>query len=132
MSDSTKSPFSQIGYICLYVSDLKESIKFYQDILGLELDTSVSTDSFFAFKTGNPQLALEKGGVKKDSEKTKAENPVLFQFLADTPEVLEEMNLVLESNGVKLLKRSQTSSWGISTNFLDPDGNKLSIIYMYK
>ncbi|SRR5258705_4616376 len=130
MSDSKKSPFNQIGYVCLYVSDLQESINFYQNVLGLELDTNVSTDNFFAFKTGNPQLALEKGGVKKDSEKNKAENPVLLQFLADTPEMLEAMNKRLEERGVTLLKRSQESSWGISTNFLDLDGNKLSIVYM--
>ncbi len=127
-----QSLFSQIGYICLYVSDLDTSIKFYRDILGLELDIKVSTDDFFAFKTGNPQLALERGGIKKDSEKTRAENPILLQFLADSPESLEKMNSSLEKNGVPLLKRSRENSWGISTNFLDPDGNKLSIVYMHK
>jgi len=127
----TSSLFSEIGYICLYVADMDISLKFYRDMLGLELDTKVSTEHFFAFKTGKPQLALERGGVKKAGEKTRAENPILLQFLADTPEVLEHMNQQLELNGVNLLKRSVESSWGISTNFLDPDGNKLSIVCMY-
>src|SRR5438105_8851911 len=125
MVNFDKSLFSQMCYICLYVFDLDTSIKFYKNVLGLELDTNISTDSFFAFKTGNPQLALERGGVKKYSEKTRAENPILLQFLADTPEMLEKMNKQLDANGVHLLKRSKESSWGISTNFLDPDGNKL-------
>lgn len=129
MSNSKESLFGQMGYICLYVSDLDASIKFYRDVLGLEPDTKISTDNFFAFKTGHPQLALERGGFKKDSEKTRAENPVLLQFFAESPEKLEAVNKHLETNGVHLLERSQEQSWGIRTNFLDPDGNKLSILY---
>lgn len=131
MGSTNKSLFSHIGYICLYVSDFEESIKFYRDVLELEPDTVVSTDNFFAFKTGETQLALERGGFKKDSEKTRAENPMLLQFRADSPEKLEEMNKQLERHGVQLFKRSKESSYGISTNFLDPDGNKLSIVCMY-
>lgn len=131
MSRLNKSLFSKIGYICLYVSDFDASILFYRNGLGLEPDTKVSTGNFFAFKTGDTQLALERGGFKKTVEKTREENPILLQFRADSPEELEEMNKQLEIHGVYLFKRSQKNSYGMSTNFLDPDGNKLGIVCMY-
>lgn len=65
-----------IAYICLYASDLPQSVKFYRDVLGLE-----------------------------------------------------EMNKRLEEKGVRLLDRSKETSYGTITNFCDPDGNKLEIIY---
>lgn len=131
MSRLNKSLFSKIGYICLYVSDFDASILFYRNGLGLEPDTKVSTGNFFAFKTGSTQLALERGGFKKTVEKTREENPILLQFRADSPGQFEEMNTQLEAHGVNILKRSKNNIWGISTSFLDPDGNKLEIVYMY-
>jgi len=125
-------PFSKIAYICLYVSDIKESIEFYRDVLELEPispESNLSDIDFYAFKTGETILALEPMGSKKRSEKTKAENPYLLQFRADSLDELERMNERLESNGVVPDPRSQKTSYGTITSFIDPDGNKLEIIF---
>ena len=61
--------------------------------------------------------------------KTKAENPILLQFRAESKEHLEAMNKSLEEKGVKLFDRSKQTSYGLITNFCDPDGNKLEILY---
>ena len=132
MSNVGKSPFSKVAYICLYVSDIKESIEFYRYVLELEPlspESNPSDVDFYAFKTGETLLAVEPTGFKKRSEKTKAENPYLLQFRADSLDELESMNRQLESKGVMLNTRSQKTSYGTITNFIDPDGNKLEIIF---
>jgi catechol 2,3-dioxygenase-like lactoylglutathione lyase family enzyme len=131
MNNIGKSPFSKIAYICLYVSNIRESIGFYRDVLELEPlspNVDISSVGFYAFKTGDTLLALEPNGFKKSSEKTKAENPYLLQFRADSPDELERMNQQLEAKGVILNIRSEKTSYGLITNFIDPDGNKLEII----
>lgn len=123
---------STIAYVCLYVSDISESIKFYRDVLGLEPTTpqeDISSTSFYSFHTGTTLLALERNGVKKKGMKTLAENPVLFQFKVESKEQMEEMNTVLEENGVQLYDRSKQTEYGLITNFCDSDGNKLEILY---
>lgn len=121
-----------IAYICLYTSNMNESVTFYRDVLGLESadpKENAETSTFYAFKTGETVLALERNGVKKNDMKTKAENPVLMQFKAESTEHLEELNQQLEGHGVKLFDRSKQTSYGLITNFCDPDGNKVEIIY---
>lgn len=128
----SKPYLKKVAYICLYVSDMSESVKFYRDILGLvpanpQEDTTTST--FYAFKTGETILALERNGVKKNGLKTKAENPVLFQFKAESKEHLEKINTMLEEKAVKLIDKSKPTDYGYITNFCDPDGNKVEIVY---
>jgi catechol 2,3-dioxygenase-like lactoylglutathione lyase family enzyme len=121
-----------IAYICLYTSDLRESVRFYRDILGLEPtspDADLATIGFYAFNTGTGRLGIEGNGVKMDRMKTVAENPVILQFKAESREHLEAMNQHLEAHGVTLYDRSTETSYGIITNFCDPDGNKLEILY---
>ena len=132
MSKAGKSPFRKIAYICLYVSNFKESIKFYRDVLELEPlapESDLSNVDFYAFKTCETLLAVEHMGFKKSSEKTKAENPYVLQFRADSEAELESINKQLESKGVILNTRSEKTSYGTITNFMDPDGNKLEIIF---
>ncbi|HET7077456.1 MAG TPA: VOC family protein [Chloroflexia bacterium] len=121
-----------IAYICLYTSDLRESVRFYRDILGLEPtspNADLDTIDFYSFNTGTGRLGLEGNGVKQDRMKTVAENPVLLQFKAESQEHLEAMNQHLEAYGITLYDRSTQTSYGTITNFCDPDGNRLEILY---
>jgi catechol 2,3-dioxygenase-like lactoylglutathione lyase family enzyme len=121
-----------IAYICLYTSDLRESVRFYRDILGREPtspNADLDTIDFYSFNTGTGRLGLEGNGVKQDRMKTVAENPVLLQFKAESQEHLEAMNQHLEAYGITLYDRSTQTSYGTITNFCDPDGNRLEILY---
>lgn len=120
-----------IAYICLYTLKPAESIKFYRDVLGLEpTDSEVDPETarFYSFNTGEAKLAIEPNGVKKNGMKAKAENPILLQFKAESPEDLEELNKHLEEKGIKIFDRSKKRSYGLITNFCDPDGNKVEIL----
>ena len=118
--------FSRIAYICLYCSNVDDSIRFYRDVLGLKVLSQ--SPEFTCFDTGATKLAIEPGGVRKNGKKELSENPVLLQIAAHSAEELAAMDRHLETHGVKLLTRSKSTPYGIITNFVDPDGNKLEII----
>ncbi len=118
-----------IAYICIHSSNFDESVHFYRDVLGLEFDTKRSEDRFCALKAGSTYIGIEPDGVRKNGQKNKGENPILIQFKAKSREELEKYTEDLESKGVVILARMMERSYGIMTNFNDPDGNKLEILY---
>lgn len=118
--------FSQLAYICLYCFDMKASLTFYRDILGLKVISE--SEDFVSFDTGDIQLAIEPNGCRKEEQKKHHENPYLLQIRVDSEENLEQMDRHLSSKGVKMLFESIKTDYGILTAFLDPDGNKLELI----
>jgi catechol 2,3-dioxygenase-like lactoylglutathione lyase family enzyme len=119
--------FDELAYICLYCADLDASLHFYRDVLGLRIERH--DPAFCQFALGATKLGLEPGGWRKPGQKGWNENPVLLQFRARSLEQLEAMNRHLEAQGVTLLARSVAASYGVITNFLDPDGNKLEVLF---
>lgn len=118
-----------IAYICIFAFNFEESVAFYRDVLGLEEETSRSEENFHAFKAGATHIGIERNGTRKDGQKTKAENPVLIQFKAHSFDELKEITEKLEAKNVRILKSMVETHYGTYTNFLDPDGNKLEILY---
>ena len=102
---------------------------FYRDVLGLEEDMSRSAENFRALKAGSTYIGIEKNGVRKSGEKTKAENPCNIQFAAKNLDELKRCTEHLELKGVRILQKLVETHYGTYTNFLDPDGNKLEILY---
>ncbi len=127
-----KVQLNKIDFICLYTSDIVASAQFYRDILGFQPTNpkeDPATSNYYAFNMEEITFALERNGVKKDEKKIKTENPYLLQFKLESKEQLEEMNKWLEGNGVRLYDRTKQTDYGLITNFCDPDGNKLEIIF---
>ncbi len=118
-----------IAYICIFAGDFDGSVIFYRDKLGLEEDLSRSAKNFHALKAGNIFIGIERNGFRKGEQKTKAENAVLIQFKASTPVELKEITEKLEAKGVQIVDRLVETAYGTFTNFLDPDGNKLEVLY---
>ena len=118
-----------IAYICIYAFNLEESVIFYRDILGLAEDLSRCESNFHAFRAGSTYIGIERKGVRKDGQKTKTENAMLIQFKVSSLKELKKITRDLEAKNVKMLKALVKSSYGTFTNFLDPDGNKLEILY---
>ena len=132
VQQSTKLGLKNISFVSLYASNLPETVKFYRDILQLDPanpDEDPEKSNWYSFKTGDSILAIERGGVRKNGMKTRIENPFLLQFKVESKELLEAMNKRLEDNGVKLYDRAKKTSYGLITNFCDPDGNKVEIIF---
>ena len=118
-----------VAYICIFAGNFHESVIFYRDILGLEEDLSRSEENFHALKAGATYIGIERNGFRKEGQKTKAENAVLIQFKAHSLEELKKLTEELGTKDVRMLKKIVETHYGTFTNFLDPDGNKLEIIY---
>ncbi len=119
--------FSRIAYLCLFCSDLERSIAFYHGVLGLTIERR--DPEFCKLRTVGVSLGLEPGGTCVDRQKTRAENPLLLQFSAASPAALAMMTEHLEAHGVPIKDRCREMPYGMITAFLDPDGNRLEIMY---
>ena len=122
-----KLNFSRLRYVCLYVADVETSMRFYRDILGLVVESQAP--GFVQLGTGTVKLALEPGGTGIHGVKDRGRNPYLLQFEAASYEELSEMTDHLQSCKVGLLSKLKATDYGIITAFIDPDGNKLELLY---
>mgnify|MGYP001022354086 FL=1 len=106
-------------YACwIYVSDLKKSIRFYQNI-GFELKFIEEDGAWAEFDLGETSFALlqrpaEKGMVQP------AKTRIMFE--ADH---IEEMRQQLVFLGVKLIGDIREEPYGKLLTFEDPDGHWL-------
>jgi predicted enzyme related to lactoylglutathione lyase len=117
------------SYICLFISDVARSVDFYERVLKLERLPEQSTEHFTAFRYGSMILGIEPNGVGSEKEKIKAQNPIILQFSVQSKQGLEQATKELEEQGVRIIDRKQKFSFGTLTSFLDPDGNRLEILY---
>ena len=105
-------------YACwIYVSDLKQSIRFYQDI-GFELKF-VDDNAWAEFDLGETAFALlqrpaEKGAVQP------AKTRIMFEV-----NDIEKMRRHLVSLGVNLIGDVREEAYGKLLTFEDPDGHWL-------
>ncbi len=124
--------FKQIDYVMIMVSDMKRSVEFYRDQLGLRLD--YESNEWTEFQTGQTKLALHGGGKPKVYAKddvTKGNSSYAgtcsIGFEVDD---LEEIFHQLKSKGVNFaMEPTRREGEGILklAVCLDPDGLPISI-----
>ena len=125
--------FNDISYINLYNKNSEALIAFYRDIVGIDAkdpNADPKTTKWYGFETEGATLAIEKESSRdKIPFSFNRDNPVPIQFRADSLEELQTMSEHLKSKGVALLAECKEKNYGVITNFLDPDGNLLEILY---
>jgi len=114
--------FQNLFAVCLLVSNSDESLKFYRDKLGLELN---SQDGKFAdFKLNGTSLAIfernEATAMFPGKFMGSAGGAVYGFQVEDVQKAFEALN----KKGVKFIESVKTTPWGQTvTYFKDPDGN---------
>jgi len=107
----SQSHLKRIPHITIGVSDLKNSVHFYQDILGLEKIGEWPT--YAIFDIAGVTLGLEP--------KAKLEICLLVDDV-------DKAHRDLRDKGVKFVTEPKDQPWGGRTaTFVDPDGNKFVI-----
>lgn len=106
-----KNHIKRIPHITIGVSDLKKSVHFYQDILGL--DKLGEWPAFAIFDIAGVTLGLEP--------KAKLEICLLVDDL-------DKAYQDLKDKGAKFVTTPKDKPWGgQAATFFDPDGNKVTI-----
>jgi lactoylglutathione lyase len=111
--------FRKISAIVLLVSNVKKSINFYKNILGLPVKRQ-SKDWTEFFNNGTV-LALHPA---KKKDKLKSGSGMLIGFMVND---LDFSVKQLKRKGVKFFKQPKNEPFGKHTIILDPDGHLISI-----
>jgi len=113
--------FSRIGAVILLVSDIKRSIRFYHDTLGMELKHE--SKDWTELSTRGTVLALHPARKKK----IKKNNGMLVGFsISDFDDVINS----LKKKRVKFYKKPKQEPFGKHAIIQDPDGHLISIVQM--
>jgi lactoylglutathione lyase len=113
--------FNRIGTVILLVSDMKKSMEFYKDVLGMELKQQAE-DWIEFFKQGTV-LALHPTNKKKLTKNTN----MLIGFNVSE---LETVCSNLEKKKVKFHKKVSKEVFGKHAIIEDPDGHLISLAEM--
>lgn len=110
----------KVGAIVFFVSDLTRSVVFYRDTLGLPVQVVEGHDGPFAVgDVGDLSL------VFIPREARAGESPVVVFSLQGG---IDEHAEALAAKGVEIVVPvSESPDGGLSLDFLDPDGNVLSL-----
>jgi len=123
---------SKIAFLNLFTDRKEELIRFYRDVLGIQpLLNQDEKGTWYGFATEGLTFAIEPSSNRRayPGRNTISVNNTLLQFKAESKDELESMNRMLEERGVKLLTRSEETHYGLITNFVDPDGNLVEILF---
>jgi catechol 2,3-dioxygenase-like lactoylglutathione lyase family enzyme len=118
--------FEHVNYIMIVVSDMKRSIEFYRDKLGLRL--KFDSPQWTEFLTGSTTLALHGGGVSCGEHLHSKEKKAGHCTIGFNVKNLDETYFELKSRGVVFAMEPQVREGeGIRLAVaLDPDGLEVS------
>jgi lactoylglutathione lyase len=119
--------FKQIDYTMVMVSDMKRSVEFYRDTLGIPL--KFESPDWTEFATGVTTLALHSGGTPKEYQDTGDQSKIAGSCsigfnVGDLDQTYEE----LKSKGMPfVMPPTERAEQGIKLAVgLDPDGLAIS------
>ncbi len=110
----------KVGAIVFFISDLARSVAFYRDTLGLPVETVEGHDGAFAMaEVGELTLVFIPRPART------GESPVVVFSLGGG---IDDYADALAGKGVEIVVPvSESPDGGLSLDFLDPDGNVLSL-----
>jgi len=114
--------FRKVGAVILLVSDMKRSVSFYKNTLGLELK-SKSKDWTEFFQDGTV-LALHPA---KKKFKSLSKRPKMGMLVAFKISDMDEVCKVLKRKRVTFMKEPVQEDFGKHAIILDPDGYMISL-----
>lgn len=109
--------FKKIAFIHYPTQDLVRALKFYRDVLGLELH--VQTEEWVEFKVGDQRLALRQ----VDAMPPQSAGAMIWLEARPIEEIIPQ----LKAKNVKFIEELETYSYGKTATFEDPDGNRLGL-----
>lgn len=115
---------NKLDYVILFVSNMKESTKFYRDILQLPMksESEISTE----FLHGETMLALHSQTEGQNLDK----NPKTGVTIGFVVNNIDSLCDELKGKGVKFLEGPKDEEFGRHAVIVDPDGYAISLAQM--
>jgi catechol 2,3-dioxygenase-like lactoylglutathione lyase family enzyme len=123
MPVSTDVKLSTLSYVILYVKDTAKTVPFYRDTLGMKV--KVDEQGWVELESGPVTLALH---AEANLPAKREGQPIVVFNVENIQQAYES----LKAKGVKFEKEPHVvceaeGKSGKSADFVDPDGNRLSI-----
>ena len=115
--------FNKIGAIILLVADLKRSIEFYRDVLGMQLEQE--SEDWVEFSKGSSTVLALHPARKSSRKKSQKRAGILVGFYVSD---LHDDCRDLESKKVKFYKKETEEAFGKHAIIEDPDGHLISLV----
>jgi lactoylglutathione lyase len=109
----------KIKYSTLIVKDMEESIKFYTEVMGFEIDSQYDLGP-----AGNITLLKGEGEAMVEIIKNPVDEPGLFSIGMDLNTTLEE----LKAKGAKITMGPMEITVGTLAFIEDPNGVRIALI----
>lgn len=117
---------SQLGNVTVVVKDLKRSLKFFRDVLGLRLAFYDKKHDWVCFDAGKTTFSLTVPWNKASRKLVGVETGVSF-LVSD----IEGTCRALKKKRVKFSFGPREEPWGgLLANFHDPDGNRYFLLQL--
>lgn len=113
----------RVSLTIVLVSDLKRSVSFYRDQLGLTL--TAETSEWAEFRVGETRLALQVGGDPGLPRSRHAAGRVSFSF--EVEDVVEAYEVLREA-GVPFSRPPSEQDFGMLAVLRDPDGLEVMLV----
>ena len=115
----------KVEYAIIFVSDMKRSVSFYKDVIGLPL--KFETTHWTEFATEGATIALHKSDIENPvREDPKNEPPGRWRSGFSVPN-LAEFHKRMNENAVECLQEPKEVFGAMIAQYLDPDGLVFSV-----
>ena len=116
----------KLNYVIVMVSDMKRSVEFYREILGLPL--KFESPHWSEFANDGSTIALHPGGPPQAGAAPGGKQPSGSCGLGFQVEDLEAFNQQMEAKGVRCLQPPKKEDFGGRLAvYADPDGLSISV-----
>lgn len=112
----------KIKYTTIIVKDMDESIRFYREVMGFEIDSQYDLGP-----AGKITLLKGEGETMVEIIKNSVDEPGLFSIGMDVEDIKATLN-DLKSKGAKITMEPTTITVGTLAFLEDPNGVKIALI----
>ena len=115
-------PDGRIVFLALRARNYKDTVRFYQDVLGVPLEEEKHGDEgpHNEYSWHNPYFHFAIFPAGADDDPTRSE---LAFGVEDFPEVHAKAVVA----GVRVVEAPRQEPWGFGASYLDPDGNTVGV-----